>query len=172
VRNPTHREASLLVAVAVLIAVLVLWLNGCGPVGRSGDGTGSGLASGPSSFTISGDVSRPITPGKLVLLDLTLDNTNDLDLAIDQITVAVVGISAPNADADHPCTKADFEVRNLAVGGVVTLARNQTARLSELELPAKNWPAVGMINSPVNQDGCKGASLTLGYEAIGMEVTR
>ena len=29
-----------------------------------------------------------------------------------------------------------------------------------------------MVNSAVNQNGCKGATLTLGYEASGVEVQR
>ena len=46
----------------------------------------------------------------MVPLDLTLDNTNANDLAIDRITVAVMTVDAPRADAEHPCSAADFEV--------------------------------------------------------------
>ncbi len=171
-RRPTRREAVLAGAFAMLVAVLLLWFPGCGPVGRSTDATADGSTRTPLSFTISGDVSRSISPGELVALDLTLDNTNDLDLDIDRITVAVVGIDAPQADVDHPCDAADFEVRHLSGGAVLRLPGNSTRTLSGLELPESDWPAVGMINRPVNQDGCKGASLTLGYEASGMEVPR
>ena len=115
---------------------------------------------------------RPVSPGELVPIDLTLHNTNDIDLAIDQITVTVVGIAAPRADAEHPCGPADFQVRGLAGGVELRLAGNSTANLSGMNLAEKNWPAVGMLNRPVNQDGCKGASLTLHYEASGAEVPR
>lgn len=171
-RRPMRREAGLVVMFGILIAVLLLWFPGCGPVGRSTEATGEGSMGNPSSFTISGNVSRPVSPGSLELLDLELDNPEDVAIAIDRIAVALVGIDAPRADADHPCSTADFEVRQLAVGVVVRLAGNSADNLSGLELPSENWPAVGMLNRPVNQDGCKGASLMLGYEASGMEVPR
>ena len=171
-RRPTRREVGLVCAFVILVAVLLLWFRGWGPVTRSTEGPDDGSVRTPSSFTISGDVSRPITPGALVALDLTLDNTNDLDLTIDRITVAVVGIDAPQADVDHPCSAADFEVRELSGGGRLRLAGNSAANLSELDVSEENRPAVGMLNRPVNQDGCKGASLTLNYEASAKEVAR
>jgi len=105
-----------------------------------------------------------------VALDLRLDNTTDLDLTIDRITVALVAVDAPRADADHPCSVADFEVKHLSGGVVVRLPANSANNLSGLAVPEETWPAVGMVNQPVNQDGCKGASLTLGYEARGVEM--
>ena len=157
---------------ALVVAVLLLWFRGCGPVGRSTDATGDGSIRTPSFFTISGDVRRPISPGELVPIDLMLDNTSDLDLAIDHITVAVVGVDAPRADAEHPCSAADFEVRNLSGGVVVRIAGKSAENLSGMDLPDENWPAVSLVDRPVNQDGCKGASLTLRYEASGVGVPR
>jgi hypothetical protein len=172
VRRPTRREAGIAVACAIIFAILLLWIPGCGPTARSAEAAGRGSIGARSSFTISGDVSRPISLGELVALDLTLTNSNDVDLAIDRITVTAVRVDAPSADADHPCGAADFEVRHLSGGGVLMLAANTAHSLSELNLARENWPAVGMLNRPVNQDGCKGASLTLGYEASGVEVSR
>ena len=171
-RRPTRREVVLAVAFALLVAVLLLWFPGGGPVGRSTDAAGPGSVRAPSSLTISGDVRRQISPGELVPIDLRLDNTSDLDLAIDHITVAVVGIDAPRADVDHPCSAADFEVRQLSGGVVLRIAGNSAQNLSGMDLPDENWPAVSMVDRPVNQDGCKGASLTLRYEASGVEVPR
>jgi hypothetical protein len=171
-RRPTRREVVLAVVFALVVAVLLLWLRGCGPVGRSTDVTGHDSVRAPSSFTISGDVRRPISPGEVVPIDLRLDNTSDLDLAIDHITVVVVGVDAPRADADHPCSAADFDVRQLSGGVVLRIVANSAESLSAMDLPNENWPAVSMVDRPVNQDGCKGASLTLRYEASGMEVPR
>jgi hypothetical protein len=172
VRRPTRREAVLAGTFATLVAVLILWFPGCGPVGTSTEATGNGTVRASLSFTIRGGISRAISPGEAVALDLTLHNTNDLDLLIEQITVAVARVDAPQADAAHPCSEADFEVRPSSGGIVLRLPGNTTDRLSELDLPEENWPTVGMINRPVNQDGCKGASLTLDYEASGVEVQR
>jgi len=169
-RRPTTRETGLAVGLGTLVAVVLLWFHGCGPVGRSIEATGNGSSGTSSSFTISGDVSRSISPGELVALDLRLDNTTDLDLTIDRITVALVAVDAPRADADHPCSVADFEVKHLSGGVVVRLPANSANNLSGLAVPEETWPAVGMLNQPVNQDGCKGASLTLGYEARGVEM--
>ncbi len=170
-RLRTRREAGLALGFGTLAAVLLLWFPGCGPLGRSTEAAGEGSISTASSFTISGDVSRSISPGEMVPLDLKLDNTNANDLAIDRITVAVITVDAPRADAEHPCSVADFEVRQLSGGILLRLAGNSTHNLSGV-VPVENWPAVGMVNRPVNQDGCKGASLALGYEASGMEVPR
>ena len=171
-RRPTRREVGLAIALVIVAALILVWFRGCGPAGRAAAATGEATFPTESSFMISGDVSRAITPGQLVGLDLTLDNTSDVDLAINRITVTVVRIHAPRADADHPCTAADFRVRELSGGGVLRLAGNSVSNLSGLQLPKANWPAVGMLNLPVNQDGCKGASLTLNYEASGTEVPR
>jgi hypothetical protein len=169
-RRPTRREAAFAVGFGALVAVFLLWFPGCGSVGRSTESAGNGSIGTSSSFTISGDVSRSISPGELVALNLTLDNTTDHDLAIDRIAVAVVAVDAPRADADHPCSVADFEVRHLSGGLVLRLAGNSAETLGSLAVPHDSWPAVGMVNRPANQDGCKGASLTLAYEASGMEV--
>ena len=171
-RGPTRREEVLAVVFVLVVAVLLIWFRGWGPVGRSTNAAGYGSVRVSSSFTISGDVRRPILPGELVPIDLRLDNTSDLDLAIDHLTVVVVGVNAPRADADHPCSAADFEVRQLSGGVVLRIAGNSAENLSGMDLPDENWPAVSLVDRPVNQDGCKGASLTLRYEASGVEVPR
>ncbi len=166
----TRRETVLAAAFAISVAVLLFSFRGCEPVGRSDGDTGGGRVSVPSPFTISGDVANAITPGVMAPLDLSLDNPNDHDLLVDRITVTVTDVDAPQADADHPCSAADFDVRPLADGIAVTLEANRVDDLSGLGVARADWPAVGMLDRPVNQDGCKGASLTLGYEASGVEV--
>jgi hypothetical protein len=154
------------------VAVLLFVVRGCGPVGRSTDATGQGSLRASSSFTITGDARRPISPGEVVPIDLRFDNTSDVDLAIDHVTVVVVSVDAPRADDDHPCSVADFEVRQLSGGVVLRIAGNSSENLSGMDLPDESWPAVSLVDRPVNQDGCKGASLMLRYEASGVEVPR
>ena len=81
--------------------------------------------------------------------------------------VRVRGVSAPNAEHAHPCTLDDFTVDQVSSGIKITLAARATSTLSSLGLPRATWPAVGMLERSVDQDGCKGASLTLGYAASG-----
>lgn len=141
---------------------------------RSADGAGTGrvLGSSPKLVTIHGDAQTPITLGALTPLDLSLGNPNEFALTIDKVTVTVLKVEALRADADHPCSAVDFEVRQLKGGVVLTLAADSDDNLSGMEVPPGSWPAVGMLNRPVNQDGCKGAFLRLGYEASGVEVHR
>ena len=174
-RKPTRREM-IVAAAAIIVVLLLLWLHGCvtdndGAAGR-GEATGSGSAKAPAAFTVTGDLQRAISPGDLVPLDLTLQNPNGTAIAIDQLRVTLGRVDAPNAGPGHPCTTADFEVRPLSVGVTLTLSGGGTATLEDLGVAERDWPAVGMVNRPVNQDGCKGASLTLHYEASGTEVAR
>ena len=37
--------------------------------------------------------------------------------------------------------------------------------LAELGVPSSQWPEVGVIDRPTDQDGCQGASLSLNYSA-------
>lgn len=176
-RRLTRREVVLAVPFVSLIAGVLIWWPSPDPVGRSTDrataeGTGTGSLNAGSSFTISGDVSGAIAPGVMLPLDLTLDNPNDLDLAIERITVTLQEVDAPGADADHPCSGADFKVRSLTGSVVPTLAANGSDDLSDMGIARAHWPAVGMRDRPVNQDGCKGAVLALGYQATGVEVQR
>lgn len=64
------------------------------------------------------------------------------------------------------CAVDDFAVGQ-ASNRVITLAARSASTLSSLDLARRTWPRVGMPNRSVNQDGCKGASVTLDYTASG-----
>jgi hypothetical protein len=163
-------EASLL---AVIIALVVAWWPTRPGSRGPADGDGGGSIGGPGSpVNISGDTSGAIAPGVMLPLDLSLDNTNDFDLSVDLLTVTVTEVDAPRATTDRPCSAADFEVRPLAEGVELTLGAGSAEDLSGMGVTRENWPAVGMIDGPLNQDGCQGATLTLSYEASGVEVQR
>lgn len=44
---------------------------------------------------------------------------------------------------------------------------HQEATLSELRISREMWPAVVTVNRDANQNGCVGATLTLGFNASG-----
>ena len=50
----------------------------------------------------------------------------------------------------------------------LTLPPGRTSSLSDLSLPSGQWPQVGLLNTSVNQDGCKGATLTLDFTGSGV----
>ena len=184
-----RRRLVLLLCLALLIAALMCALfhlllrpgntatatgRGTGGAGSAdsptatGRGTGSARQADPSrSFTIKGDAARLISPGVMAPLDLSLTNPNNVSMSVAGLIVTVQRVSAPNADAAHPCTVGDFTVNQVSRGLKVTVAARGTSALSSLGVARASLPAVGMLKRSVNQDGCKGASLTLGYAASG-----
>jgi len=160
-----------LVAAALSLAlVLSLLWNGFhdaeDPSGLEGSGDST---SGPSSddFVISGTTTPRMKPGFAVPLDLRLTNTGALPIRVSSLTVTVREVTAPNADADHPCSAADFAVHQAAEGLDLSLPVGETRRLSALQVPVASWPRIRLMNLPVNQDGCKQATLTLDYSGAG-----
>ncbi|MGZ4588519.1 MAG: hypothetical protein ACXVX9_12045 [Mycobacteriaceae bacterium] len=154
---------------AVLGGVLLLRVVACGPTadapGAGSGGTGPGDP--PGAFTIDGNADETTSPGVMTRLDLTLRNPYDFPLWVTGLRLSVQALSAPNADDTHPCTVDDFTVDQASRGFTITLGARAASTLSSLGLPPAAWPQVGMLDRSVDQDGCKGASLTLGYTASG-----
>jgi hypothetical protein len=153
--------------VALVLCLLWIMLHDCedaSDVDGSGDST-SQRSSG--DFIISGTTTPQMKPGVSAPLDLSLTNTSDVAILVSSLTVTVREVTAPNADAGHPCSAADFTVHQAADGIELSLSAGETGRLSTLQLPLPNWPRVQMMNRPVNQDGCKQATLTLDYSGAG-----
>lgn len=123
----------------------------------------------PDAFTIAGVLPTPLSPGAGVPLDLTLTNRESADLQISSLAVSVASVSAPRADSTHPCGPDDFSVAPFSGAPGFTLPAAGTASLSELGLAPADWPQVSMLNPPVNQDGCKGASLALSFSGTATQ---
>jgi hypothetical protein len=152
-----------LAALGALVAVL-LNMNGederGGPVHRD-------ARSGYGSFAISGDVTDPITPGVRAAIDLEFTNRHLIALSVRDIQVSIRGVTAPHADRAHPCSIADFSVEQVPPDTDIEIPARKKRTLSGLGLPQHAWPFLVLVNRPVNQDGCKGASLVLAYSAVG-----
>jgi hypothetical protein len=168
-----ERKRSVLVygtflSVGILLGALLVWvLTGAG---ERGQGVGRGALDTPQeSFSLSGEPSSAvISPGVFVPLDLSISNSNDVTLVVTEIEVTVSAVSAPNATKLLPCTVKDFKVNQLDTKLTLTVDPGETVALSKLGLPSTAWPQVGMpIDKKTNQDGCKGASLTLSYSGVG-----
>jgi len=113
---------------------------------------------------ISGAVGERLSPGVSVPIEIGLANPFPRVVFLRRVTVSIVGIAAPNADAAHPCSAADFQVQQMRPG-VLRVPAGRYVELVELGVPHQDLPQLTMNNRPVNQDGCKGASLTLRYRA-------
>jgi len=161
---------ALLAALALLIGLLVLPLfesgQSEGAVAAGGTG-GAGLKNSSTSFTIEGNATESISPGVMAPLDLKLTNPHDFPMSVTDLSVTVQKVRAPNADISHPCSIGDFAVGQASSKITIKVAAQATSALSSLGLARAAWPEVGMLDRSVNQDGCKGASLTLGYAASG-----
>lgn len=150
----------------VLVGTLLVWmLTGAG---ERGDGLGRGALDSPEdSFSLSGDLAEMITPGVFVPLDLSIANPTETSLLVTELEVRVSDIDAPNATDDLSCSVDDFDVEQMDAPVALVVDAGVTASLSGLDLPRSAWPQVGMpLDETINQDGCKGATLTLSYSAL------
>lgn len=154
--------------VGVVAALLVMSddPDGAGVPGVGADGQADVRLVG-RSFTISGDADRPLSPGRSAPIDLEVENPFGDPLRVDELRVRVRAVRAPRADERHPCTRRDFRVRQLRTGFAVIVPAGATRSLDRLGVARSAWPRVRMVNRPVNQDGCKGASITLAYDGSG-----
>jgi hypothetical protein len=116
-----------------------------------------------ANFTISGDLPMQLAPGLSAPVDLALTNPGASEIVISDLRVTLASVAAPNSDAGHPCTVGDFSVSQFSGGYGFKLGTFSTRSLSQLGFPAQLWPRVGMLDRPLNQDGCKGAQLRLIY---------
>jgi hypothetical protein len=117
----------------------------------------------PTSFTISGDLTTPLEPGSSAPLDLALANPDPGEIAISNLAVTLTGVSGPHVDATHPCGIEDFSVTQFSGAYGFKVPAASTRHLDELGIPPAQWPQVAMLDRPVNQNGCKGASLSFSY---------
>ena len=150
----------------LFMLALLLLFYACGPDIQ--DGFDEGGAPGTAPFTIHGNASQNMTPGaRAAKIDVRVTNPSDDRLRVTGLAVTVQQISAPRATNRLPCTRSDFRVRQAPNALDVTIAADSTSTLSELDVPARSWPRVGMLNHDKNQDGCQQSTLTLGYTASG-----
>jgi hypothetical protein len=127
-----------------------------------------GFAYAMASFQIEGDAVGEMSPGIRVPIELRFINRHPAPMTISQLEVRMTGLVSPAADVNHPCSLDDFELTQVADTHEWTIPASATYGLRELNLPMKTWPQVAMLNRNANQDGCKGATLTLGYRAHGV----
>jgi len=151
-----------------LVTVAVLRLATAGQdVGTMNTGPVDAAGDSSESFTINGNAIEPISPGVMAPLDLTFMNPHDSALTITDLNVTIQSVSAPNATDAHACAFDDFVVNQASGDLEVTVASEATSTLDGLGLAHETWPSVGMLDRSVNQDGCKGSTLTLAYAASG-----
>jgi hypothetical protein len=115
----------------------------------SGSGTGTGTVGTSGSVTITGTVAPGIAPGTSKAVSFTAANSTS-----SPIFVTTVHLDSVAVDAGHSaCVTADFTMAN------VTENHQVPAGATAEPLPTNG--SLAMANTAVNQDACKGATLTL-----------
>jgi hypothetical protein len=123
----------------------------------------SGLSSGGQNFTISGNTVSSLYPGGGTSnLDLSLRNPNSVTIYLSSLSVALPSITAPNAHGGLTCPPSDF-VLTQYTGGFPIVLPPGTKTLSQLGFARAQMPSITMVDRPLNQDGCKGATLNFSY---------
>lgn len=120
-----------------------------------------------SPLRLAASASGFLAPGIQLPLNMAVTNPNSGDLAVASLAVSVSAVNAPRADAAHPCTVSDFAATQFSGAYGFVVPASSTVSLASLGVRQDQWPSVRMLVRPVNQDGCKGASLTLSYSATG-----
>jgi len=126
------------------------------------------VQSSRKTFSISGDLGAPLSPGAAVPLDLSIANPNNKALALGSLSVSITGINRTQAAvrAGLPCTASDYVVTNYSGPYPLTVPAGSSS-LQSLGISPALWPKIAMLDTTLNQDGCKGATLQLAYSGAG-----
>jgi hypothetical protein len=126
-----------------------------------------GFAYALAAFDIEGDATGPIAPGVQVPIELRFINKHPSAMTISDLQVSLQSLSAPSATAHHPCSVDDYALTQMPDRIEWSVPANTTLSLEQLGVQRQEWPQITMRDRASNQDGCKGATLTLGYTARG-----
>ncbi len=116
---------------------------------------------------MSGGVSG-LEPGSPRALNLLLRNPNPLPVSVTSISASIGRVTAPRASAAHTCGPSDFYVRQYAGLYPLLLPARVSRTLSGLGITTALQPQVVLLNRPVDQDGCQGATVTLSYSGTAV----
>jgi uncharacterized membrane protein len=110
------------------------------------------------SFPISGNLGTTLYPGTQGALNLSLTNSNNFDLKVTNLTVAV-----REATSKAGCSGSqNFAITQFSGTYPLTIHPGTTS-LSSLVANSSKWPQVRMLDLPTNQDACKNATISLEY---------
>lgn len=142
---------------------------GAGAKGGTGvnGATDTDVVGSTSRISLSIYSGISLRPGRTSPLNMSFTNEDSKSVAVDHLTVTISSLSAPSASATRSCSMADFFVTQVPPSFSVLLRPSASVNLLGLGTAQSSWPAVGMVDSASNQDGCKGATLTLTYKAWG-----
>jgi len=118
------------------------------------------------NFIISGNLSGLLAPGRTLPLQLSLTNPNKKSLSVTNLSVTLKSV-VQALGAVGPCTLSDYAVIQYAGGYPLVVPGSMSLNLTQLGVSSGHRPKIQLLNTPVNQDGCKGATLQLSYSGSG-----
>jgi|SRR5665647_27939 len=122
------------------------------------------------TFTISGNLnSGLLAPGLTLPLELNLDNPNKKSLSVTNLSVTLQSVirTISAIGLGQPCTIGDYAVSQYSGGYPMVLPASSTMSLTQLGVSSGQLPQIQFLNTNLNQDGCKGATLSLSYSGSG-----
>ena len=127
-------------------------------------GTGSGTAPPADTSAIvlnqTSTVAGRFPGGPAQTLSGTFDNPNSGPVFVGTIAATVSSVRGPNVSADTPCTAADYQLNAfpVRVGTEIPTGRG-----------VGSWSggSIQLLNTTTNQNGCKGATVTISYTVAG-----
>jgi len=117
------------------------------------------------AFAISGNLSSGLlAPGLTVPLELNLSNPNKKSLSVTNLSVTVQSVTPVG---NNHCLKNDYLVTQYSGPYPLVVPGSSSTTLSALVVPSTQWPQITFRDTAINQDGCKGAILSLSYSGSG-----
>jgi hypothetical protein len=114
----------------------------------------------------AGDVADPLTPGVARPIYMVVTNGLSSPVDVTGIRATVTGVTpAPGGT----CTADEFTTVPASLSAPLRVPADTSSTLAALGLPRSSWPAVMLVDRPVSQDGCKGASVALRFDVQGRQ---
>ena len=151
------RTARTALALTMLVSGVLACVGASAAVAMAVDAT--------APIEISGDAATAIEPGTSSPIEIVLTNNHSMTVEVSRVEVTILDVDAPNADDDHPCSVEDYEITQSRSLMVFEVPPGSSVPLAMTSLDSTNWPRVSMLYLGTNQNGCHGATLTLGYSA-------
>jgi hypothetical protein len=145
-RKPVVVSAIIVCALASTGIAIAFWT-------ASGSGSVSATAGSGGTITLSGSVVSGIAPGLSKTVSLAASNPTT-----SAVTVGTVSLTGVTVDGGHAaCDTDDFSMADVA--------QDQSIAAGASNIALTDTGTFVYANTGVNQDACKGATLTLALES-------
>jgi hypothetical protein len=124
----------------------------------SGTGTGSATTAEPDVITVNqtSTVSGLYPGGPAQALSGNFDNPNPGSIFVGSISAAISAVTGPNISAGTPCSAADYQLNGFPVTVNAQIP-------SGSGVGSWSGGSLQLLNTGSNQNGCKGATVTVAY---------